>query len=206
MTTILAVGSPRVSQMTEALNVLNHYGAPLQIVAVAGKDEKGYRSLKATDWHQSIRMYDYVENIPTFMKASDIIICKAGGLITSEALACSLPSILIDVIPGQETGNADFVAGHDAGAVAGEPIQILEILTHWLMNDQKLLKRAARNAIHIGKPRAAYAAADIIWKILERKPEFTSKCKDRSIERLKGQESFRDSLERIQKLKKQNHD
>ncbi len=206
LTTVLVVGSQRVSQMTESLNILNHYGVPLQIIAVAGKDEKGYRRLKTTEWHQNIHIYDYVENIPTFMKASDFILCKAGGLITSEALACGLPLILIDVIPGQETGNADFVVEHHAGAVANEPIHILEILTHWLMNDQKELKRFAGNASCLGKPRAAYAAVDIVWKILERRPEPSSKCKDRSIERLKGKESFRDTIERIQKLRRQSHD
>jgi 1,2-diacylglycerol 3-beta-galactosyltransferase len=206
MTTILAVGSPRVSQMTGALNVLNHYGAPLQIVAVAGKDEKGYRGLKATEWHQVAHIYDYVENIPTFMKASDIIICKAGGLITSEALACGLPPILIDVIPGQETGNADFVVDHNAGAVASDPTQVLEILTHWLMNDKKVLNQVSRNAARVGKPQAAYKAADIVWKLLGRKPENVPECKDRTLERLKGHESFRSTIDRIQNLRQQNHE
>jgi len=206
LTTLLVVGSQRVSQMTETLNVLNHYGAPLQIVAVAGKDEKGYRSLKATEWHQVVHLYDYVENIPTFMKASDIILCKAGGLITSEALACGLPPILIDVIPGQETGNADFVVDHKAGAVAREPMQVLEILTHWLMNEQQVLKQTTRNAARVGKPQAAYKAANIVWKLMERKPETVPECTDRTFERLKGQESFRSTIERIQKLRQQNHD
>lgn len=206
LTTILAVGSQRVSQMTEALKALNHYGAPLQLVAVAGKDEKGYRSLKATEWHQKVHIYDYVENIPAFMKASDIILCKAGGLITSEALACGLPSILIDVIPGQETGNADFVVDHHAGAVAKEPMQVLEILSHWLMNDQKELRQIARNAARVGKPQAAYKAAGIVWKLLEGKPGTLPECRDRTFERLKGRESFRTTIERIQKLRQQDHE
>jgi 1,2-diacylglycerol 3-beta-galactosyltransferase len=206
LTTILAVGSQRVSQMTEALKVLNHYGAPLQIVAVAGKDEKGYQSLKVTEWHQKVHLYDYVENIPTFMKASDIILCKAGGLITSEAFACGLPPILIDVIPGQETGNADFVVEHKAGAVASDPMQVLEILTHWLMDDQRVLDQMARNAARVGKPQAAYKAADIVWKLLERKPETVPECRDRIIERLNGHESFRSAIDRIQKLRQQNHE
>lgn len=206
LTTILAVGSTRVSQMTEALNVLNHYGAPLQIVAVAGKDEKGYRSLKSTKWHQVVHLYDYVENIPTFMKASNIILCKAGGLITSEALACALPPILIDVIPGQETGNAEFVVNHHAGEVARDPMQILEILNHWLRDDQKVLIQTARNASRVGKPQAAYKAASVVWKILQRRPEPVPEQKDRTIERLKGHESFQSLIERIQKLKQQWHD
>jgi 1,2-diacylglycerol 3-beta-galactosyltransferase len=206
LTTGLAVGGQRVRQMTGALNVLNHYGFPIQIVALAGKDETGYRSLKATEWHQKVHLYDYVENISTFMKASDFILCKAGGLITSEALACGLPPILIDIIPGQETGNADFVVAHDAGVVATEPMQVLEILTHWLMNDQKVLKQMSRNAAIVGKPQSAFKAADIVWMLLETKPEALPECKDRTFDRLRGHESFRSTIDRIQQIKKQNHD
>jgi 1,2-diacylglycerol 3-beta-galactosyltransferase len=44
--------------------------------------------------------------MPTMMRAADAIICKAGGLTVTESLACGLPLLLTDVIPGQETGNA----------------------------------------------------------------------------------------------------
>jgi 1,2-diacylglycerol 3-beta-galactosyltransferase len=204
--TVLAVGSQRSNQISDTLNVLNHYGSPLQIIGVAGKDAKGYRDLKAIDWHQEAHIYDYVENIPTFMKASDIILCKAGGLITSEALACGLPLILIDVIQGQETGNADFVLDHHAGAVAQDPLQVLEILTHWLMNSQRGLKQAARNAYRAGKPQAAYKAAEVIWKSMIRKPVPVPVRKDKIIERLKGAESFQSTIERIQELSQNRHE
>ena len=49
-----------------------------------------------------------------YMAASDLLIGKAGGLTTSEALARSLPMVLIDPIPGQEERNADHLL--EAGA------------------------------------------------------------------------------------------
>ena len=49
------------------------------------------------------------------MDASDILISKAGGLTSSEAMAKSLPMLIVDPIPGQETRNADMIIEHGAG-------------------------------------------------------------------------------------------
>jgi len=69
------------------------------------------------------------------MHAVDFVVCKAGGLIVTEALACGLPLMLIDVIEGQETGNAEFVVDNGAGDIARMPLDMLETLYHWLSND-----------------------------------------------------------------------
>lgn len=163
MLTILAVGSRRVDRLTGTINVLNHFGRPLQLIVVSGKDDNLYRQLKGMDWHVPHKLYEYVHNIPTLMKAADIIVCKAGGLIITEALACGKPMILIDAIPGQETGNADYIIQNGAGELALEPIEVLETTSHWLMNNGQLLQRRAKNAAALGRPNAAYEAANAVW-------------------------------------------
>jgi 1,2-diacylglycerol 3-beta-galactosyltransferase len=185
--------------MTEALNVLNHFGSPLQIVALAGGDEAEFRKLKAMDWHQTAHVFNFVENMPELMKASDVILCKAGGLITSEALACGLPMVLVDVIPGQETGNANYVIQHKAGEMAEDPLKVLEVFSHWMKDDQAGLKKATRNAVRLGKPLAAYHAANVIWKQLNIKCDPLPK-KDEVIERLHHVDSLKSTIQRIRQL------
>jgi 1,2-diacylglycerol 3-beta-galactosyltransferase len=90
--------------------------------------------------------------------------CKAGGLVITEALACGRPMILIDAIPGQETGNADYVVQNEAGALALSPVEVLEILADWLRDDGALLKQRAQNACRLGKAEAANDVADILWQ------------------------------------------
>jgi 1,2-diacylglycerol 3-beta-galactosyltransferase len=126
--TILAVGSKRVEHLYDSLRVLNHSGLPVQLVAVAGGDDKLYRRLQETEWHVETHSYNFVTEMGTYMRAADSIVCKAGGLIVSEALACGLPMILVDVIPGQETGNANHVVSGNAGVLAQDPIDVLETL------------------------------------------------------------------------------
>jgi 1,2-diacylglycerol 3-beta-galactosyltransferase len=162
--TFLAVGSQRVEGLPEILNVLNHFGKPIQLAVVAGKNEQLYHQIQEMDWHVPVHLYNYVTNMPTLMHAADALICKAGGLIVTEGLACGLPMLLTNVIPGQETGNAEFVVENGAGDLVKSPLHALELTAHWLMDDGKLLKERSRNAFLIGKPEAALTVARLLWK------------------------------------------
>jgi 1,2-diacylglycerol 3-beta-galactosyltransferase len=162
--TFLAVGSRRVGHLLEMLNVINHFGAPIQIVVVAGKDEELYRQLKDIDWHIPAHIYDFVENMPELMQASDAVICKAGGLIVTEALACGLPILLVDVIPGQEEGNRDYVLESSVGLMLETPLEMLETLAHWLADGGAEMKEYAQNSAQVGRPNSAVEAADLIWQ------------------------------------------
>jgi 1,2-diacylglycerol 3-beta-galactosyltransferase len=108
--------------------------------------------------------------MPALMKAADFIVCKAGGLIVTESLAGGLPVMLIDVTPGQEEGNADYILTNGAADLARSPLAALEILSHWLADDQALLKERAQAARTLGRPESAYTIADHIWAAAERGP------------------------------------
>ncbi len=172
--TVLAVGSRRVERLVETLNVMNHFGRPLQIVVVAGKDEHLYHELKMMEWHVPVKLFEFAPNVPILMKAADFIVCKAGGLVITEALACGRPMMLVDVIAGQETGNADYVTENGAGDLVQEPMEVLETLAHWVMNDGYLLRARAENARRLGRPNAAYEAANAAWLAAQRKSAYSS--------------------------------
>lgn len=164
ITTILAVGSRRSKRLPEMLNVVNHYGAPLQLAVVAGKNEELYRQLGQVDWHIPVHLYDFVNQMPALMKASDLIITKAGGLIVTEALACGLPLILTEIIPGQETGNAEYVRSAEAGVVVDSPMELLEALHHYLKDEKEMLDLYTEQARATGRPESALRVAEILWQ------------------------------------------
>ena len=167
--TVLAVGSRRVERLIDSLNVLNHFGQPLQLIMVAGKDEGLYRDLQAVEWHVPARVLDYVSNVPALMKAADWVLCKAGGLVVTEALASGRPIMLVDVLPGQETGNADYVVENGAGDLTMSSAEVLEATAHWLMNDRRLLRVRTENAERMGRPNAAYEVANTAWVLAQRR-------------------------------------
>ncbi len=168
LVTVLAIGSRRVDHLLDSLNIFNHFGMQLQLAVVAGKDEKLYHELQEIDWHLPVRLYEYISNVPTLMKASDIVVCKAGGLVVTEALACGRPLLLIDAIPGQETGNADYVVQNGAGNLARSAMGVLETTSHWLMDGGRLLQERSEKARLLGRPNAAYEVANALWLSAQR--------------------------------------
>jgi 1,2-diacylglycerol 3-beta-galactosyltransferase len=172
-TTVLAVGSRRVKQLREVLRGVNHSGLSIQLVLVAGGDDDLYRRLLNNEWHLPVTIYNYVENMPAMLRASDCVISKAGGLIVTETMAVGLPMILIDVLPGQETGNAEFVLAGEAGEMGKSALEVLEILCHWLENDGALLSRFAENARLLGRPWAAFDVAELAMEYALRGPTIT---------------------------------
>jgi 1,2-diacylglycerol 3-beta-galactosyltransferase len=167
LTTVLIVGGKRVRNLSDLLRVINHSALPIQLAVVAGGDDDLYNELNALTWHRPAKVYSYVDNMPDFMHAADMIICKAGGLIVSEALACGLPILLADVIEGQETGNSEYVTQGGAAERALDAIQALEVLFHWLDNDRALLAERAMGARALGRPNAAYEIAELITTLIK---------------------------------------
>lgn len=170
LTTVLAVGSKRVGHLPDVLRALNHAALPIQIAAVAGGDDDLHQHLQSVEWHTPTYVHNFVRNMPDLMRASDVIVCKAGGLIITESLARGLPMLLVDVIPGQEEGNAQYVVEGGAGRRVESPVDALETLFDWLDNDGGLLAEAARNARKLGRPDAAYAVAERAWAASQRGP------------------------------------
>jgi 1,2-diacylglycerol 3-beta-galactosyltransferase len=158
---VLAVGSKRVSHLVESLSALDASDLPLQFALAAGGDETLWESFQSIDWRKPAYLYRFVDDMPTFLYASDCAMSKAGGLIVSEALASGLPLLLVDVIEGQETGNADYVVENGAGERAEHPREVVEIMSNWLANGGEGLAQAAANARELGRPRAAYDFADL---------------------------------------------
>jgi 1,2-diacylglycerol 3-beta-galactosyltransferase len=166
--TILAVGSKRVEHFIEMLDILNHSGFQLQLVIVAGKDQDLFKELQENEWHQKALVYEFVDEMPKFLKAADIILCKAGGLIVTESLASGLPLLLIDVIPGQETGNAEFVVENKAGFWIKSQIELLSSLCHLFLEKNKQLKEMQASAFKLGKPQAAFSIAEKIYENVQK--------------------------------------
>ncbi len=161
--TVLAIGSKRVEHLYDSLRVLNHSGLPLQLAVVAGGDDKLYQRLVETEWHLETHPYNFVTDMAPLLRAADCVLGKAGGLTVAEALACGLPLILVGIIPGQETGNADYVVSGNAGDLAQDPIEVLEVMCHWFEKGNDLYDKRVQNAHRLGYPQAACDVAELVW-------------------------------------------
>lgn len=169
--TLLVLGSKRIDDMPEILRGLNHSALPIQFILVAGGDNELHQRFLEEKWHVPVKILNFVENVPELMLASDMLICKAGGLAVSEGLACGKPLILVNVLPGQEAGNAEYVITHQAGELAKDALHLLEICHDWLENDAAELKQKQQIARQIGFPNAAFHVAEEAWLAANQAPE-----------------------------------
>jgi 1,2-diacylglycerol 3-beta-galactosyltransferase len=162
--TLLVLGSKRIEGVPEILSGINHSRLPVQLLLVAGGDDELLEKYQQVEWHVPVQIHNFVENVPALMHASDLIVCKAGGLAVSESLAAGLPMLLVNVLPGQEQGNADYVVSHGCGELINDPLHLLETLHHWLDQDGKELAVRTKRAQELGHADAAYRVADEVWR------------------------------------------
>lgn len=166
--TVLVVGSRRVQEFPAFLRALNDADLPIQLVVVTGDDDALLAGARAIPWRLPAHLYGYVAGLPRWLPAVDAVVTKAGGLTVAEALAAGRPLFLIQALPMHEQGNADYVVAHEAGLRVEEPAALAQALRRALADDGRLLAAMSERARALGRPRAAFHAAELIWAQAER--------------------------------------
>jgi len=158
-------GSQGLGAIEEVVNtLLKKSEDKYQIVAITGKNKKVYKNLlkiKNISGRETVRVFSYVDNIDKMMEASDIIITKAGGITTSEALAKKLPIIVVDPIPGQERFNTDFLVKEGAGVEIKDLSKICEVLDDIFGNNRTKLDKMRQSSAKLSNPDSAFRIAKL---------------------------------------------
>jgi len=138
---------------------------PLQVIAVAGKNEElklRLSELAVPERHRA-KVMGFTTDIDELMAVADIVVSKPGGLTTSEVLARGAAMAIVNPIPGQETRNADYLLENGAAIKANQPCTLTYKLTGLLQEPERLARMKA-NAKKLGRPNAAF---DVVRKSLE---------------------------------------
>jgi processive 1,2-diacylglycerol beta-glucosyltransferase len=160
-----------VEQLTESLLALQR---PWQVVAIAGKSEKIRQRLeklanaagKLASGKPRLRAVGFTSEMDRYMAAADLLVGKAGGLTSSEAMARGLPMALIEPIPGQEERNADHLL--EAGAAMrcnNLPAAAWKIAV--LLDDAARMERMRSAARGMGRPNAAANIAEDALRLVD---------------------------------------
>lgn len=98
-------------------------GLDLQLVVICGRNATVRERLLTLEPRPPTRLHveGFVPNMAEWMRASDLLVTKAGPATISEALCAGVPLLLTSYLPGQERGNVDLVVTVGAGRhVPGE--------------------------------------------------------------------------------------
>ena len=161
-TVLVSAGGEGVGPVEQLVRGLLQMQRPWQIVAIAGKSEKMRKHLEALSRQSGalpggaprLCPVGFTTEMHQYMAAADLLVGKAGGLTTSEALARNLPMALIDPIPGQEERNADHLL--EAGAAIrcnNLPVAAWKVAA--LLDDPERLEKMRDAARQMARPNAA---------------------------------------------------
>ena len=101
--------------------------------------------------NKKTKLIGFTSEIDKYMKVSDILITKPGGLTVTEALVSNIPMIIFDAIPGQEEENSRFLIENDVAVSIGNGISCSTSIEELLRNEKRILgmKEKCKN---ISKP------------------------------------------------------
>lgn len=138
------------------------------LLIVCGKNEKTKKNLEKHQFPHNVnaRCFGFVNIIHELMDAADILVSKSGGLTSSEALAKSLPMLIMDPIPGQESRNADIIIEHGAGWKAIN-LSNLAFKLRCIIEQPSLLRKARHAATVLAKPNAAYTILQQVFEFVK---------------------------------------
>ena len=120
----------------------------IQIVAISGKNEKMKENFEhlvtELDKQDYVKVLSYTDKVPELMSISDLVVTKPGGLTTTESLACGLPIVVINPIPGQEEENAAYLEKNKVAIWIKENDDVEEILNDLFSNQTKMREMKIR--------------------------------------------------------------
>src|SRR5207248_392041 len=127
---LLVGGGDGAGGIRSAVQAISQARLPVQLLIVTGRNKRLYMHLQRVRASLRVpaKIFGFVHNMPEIMHASDVIITKAGPGTICEALACDLPVILSAFVPGQEEGNVTFITENNAGALAYDSLEMINML------------------------------------------------------------------------------
>ena len=145
------------------------YSSNMQIIAIAGKNEKmklAFEKIVAeNNAKKNVRVLEFTNKVPELMSISDLVVTKPGGMTTTESLASNLPMIIINPIPGQEEENAEFLEEKGIAIWIKKNSDVSKILTDLFSNSHKL-EEMKENTKLLARPNSTKDICDILLKNL----------------------------------------
>lgn len=165
---LLLCGGFGVGPTAALLHELITMSADAQIVVIAGRNERLRQRLEhqARRASRPVHVVGYTDRMHEWMRASDVVVTKPGGLTVAESLACGLPMVIMNPIPGQETRNSDYLLECGA-AIKVNNRRLLGYRVGTLLSDPARLAALRDATIRHSRPDAADTIAGDALQLIE---------------------------------------
>ena len=147
----------------------------MHLAIVAGNDEEYARHLRSTVADlglANVTVFDYVEQMAALMAASDLVICKSGGLTVTECLCAQVPMILLGKAYGQENINVRTLTALGAAMHVTTARELVDALRHISRNPHSV-EAMLINGSFLRRPNAARDIATSALELAAKPPSKT---------------------------------
>jgi len=153
----------------EALHLVKRLlGLPgIQLTVTVGRDPALQAAVEKTvaASGRAAEVYGWTDQMPHLLMKNHLLISKAGGATVQETIAARTPMLIMQVVPGQEEGNARLLLDHGCGALTETTEAIVKAVGGAFADGAKLWHQWEQNIVKLSKPDAALIIARFLLEI-----------------------------------------
>jgi UDP-N-acetylglucosamine:LPS N-acetylglucosamine transferase len=157
---VIGTGKKKAGKVIERLLALP--GTQLTITCGRDAELKAKLLERTAEYEGRVHVLGWTNQMPKLLLTHHLLISKAGGAITQEAIAARCPMIVNQVIPGQEEGNARLISEYKLGAVVERNREVPELVEEAFAGKAKLWQEWRKHLVGMSRPDAALTLAELI--------------------------------------------
>ncbi|MFB4164266.1 glycosyltransferase [Alteribacillus sp. JSM 102045] len=165
-TLLIAGGGMGLTNYVHVIQVLEHLQEKIQILCMVGHNHRAKHRIFRQKSKHTIKVIEFTDRFLLYLKASDGILSKAGGLTMAEALACETPIIIFNPVPGHEEQNANYLINEGAAVKINRCIQLPGVLER-VLYQKTFYTDLQYHAKMLKKPNAANQIVERILKLID---------------------------------------
>ena len=129
-TVLVCSGADGSGGLPQRARAIAESGLDLGLAVVCGRNEAARRQLAGLRdaSGRPVPVHGFVDNMADWMRAADVVVTKAGPGTIVEALCSGLPILLTWYIPGQESGNLEWLVDIGAGRYVPRTRELVDTL------------------------------------------------------------------------------
>ena len=161
---LILTGSMGFGNITDMIKGLHDSIKNVNFIVSCGHNENLEKTLNQEYQNiNNVMILPFTDKISDYMKASDIILSKPGGLTTTEIATLRKPFIHTMPIPGCENYNAEFFSKRNMSIKCDSIEEVIEN-TKKLLNDELLQNKMKENQEKYIKKDTCDKISDIVIK------------------------------------------
>ncbi|MBD3426004.1 MAG: glycosyltransferase [Candidatus Omnitrophica bacterium] len=163
-TVLIMGGSQGLGEMELIVkSLLKDESHDYQLIIVAGSNKRLYSRLKRLGQEENDKnmcVLSFDKNIEELMEVSQIIVSKAGGMTSAEAMVKHLPMLIVNPIPGHERMNTNYLTSSGAAVEVKDLARVPNKINE-LFDSKGALQRMRKKAEKLSRPESALEIAKL---------------------------------------------